>query len=113
MDTKKAAAALYGGKVDEESKTGVAYRNAAKPAPAAKNLPGPKPAPIATRMYPVGVPAQYVFTVPNDLKHLGLVHDEESHKTFSDTARKMGLSQEKAQELVDLHLRKAYGGKKK
>lgn len=54
-------------------------------------------------------PEEYVFTAPEDLAHLGLVHDEEMHQEYSALARSMNLDQVSAQKLLDLHLRKVYG----
>jgi hypothetical protein len=47
--------------------------------------------------------------VPDDLKHLGLAHDEQRFQEFTTVAREMGLSQSAAQRLVDLHLRQKHG----
>ena len=79
------------------------------PAPSAPPTPGKD---LASRLYGESVPDKYdLFTVPEDLKHLNLGHDEPRFQEFSATARQMGLSQAKAQELVNLHLRHAYGGR--
>jgi hypothetical protein len=100
-----------------------------KPAEPAAPAPSPTPAPpapataaptpatpekdLASRLYGESVPDKYdLFTVPEELKHLNLGHDEPRFQEFSATARQMGLSQAKAQELVNLHLRHAYGGKR-
>ena len=80
-----------------------------KPTPPAPPTPEKD---LASRLYVESVPDKYdLFTVPEDLKHLNLAHDEPRFQEFSATARQMGLSQSKAQELVNLHLRHAYGGK--
>jgi hypothetical protein len=84
-----------------------------KPAPpptddaAAKMFPnsGP-PAPA-----PEGPPEKYEFVVPEEFHHLGLTYDEPSHQEFSKIARSMGLSNARAQELVNFHLRRVYGKK--
>lgn len=68
---------------------------------------------LANKLFGDGPPDKYLFTVPQDLSHLGLVHDEAKHSEFSVLAKSMGLSQARAQELVNHHLRAAYGGKKK
>lgn len=76
----------------------------------------PKPAEdLAARLFPHtddGVPEAYKFSVPEDLAHLGLVHDEARYQEFSTLAKSMGLSQSRAQALVEHHLRAAYGGGK-
>ncbi len=67
----------------------------------------------AVQASPGGPPDTYQpFKVPAELRHLGLTHDEEGFKTFSTTAKELGLSQDAAQRLVDLHLHRTYGKKK-
>lgn len=58
-----------------------------------------------------GPPEVYNFSIPPGLEHLGLQADEDAAVEFSVLARKHGLSQAKAQELVNYHLTRLHGRK--
>lgn len=63
----------------------------------------------AERMFGQSPPAEYVFTAPKGLEHL--VPDPEAHAEFSRMARDMGLSNAKAQQLLEVHLKRIHGKK--
>lgn len=63
----------------------------------------------AERLFGQSPPAEYKFTAPKGFEHL--VPDPVAHAEFSQIARGLGLSQAKAQSLVDLHIRRTFGGK--
>lgn len=57
-------------------------------------------------------PVYHRFDVPEDLAHLGLVHDPIQHREFSRLGFELGLDQEAAQKLITTHLRAAYRGRR-
>lgn len=68
--------------------------------------------PAAEKLFGNSAPGEYVWTVPEDLAHLGLVPDEKAASQFTILAKSMNLSQSKATELLHLHLRSVHGGGK-
>lgn len=71
----------------------------------------PEEVSAAVQASPGGPPAEYQFVIPQEFEHLGLTHDVEAQKSYSAEFRKMGLSQESVNSLINLHIRHNYGGK--
>lgn len=70
--------------------------------------PAPPPAP-AQPAAATQVPEAYAFSVPDDLKHLGLIDDPALAELYSQIATESGLSQAAAQRLLEVHLRSTFG----
>lgn len=82
------------------------------PATKDKETPEARSEQVESHLLDAPPPAEYVWEVPEDLAHLGLVPDPTAAAEFSKLARGMGLSQAKATQLLHHHLRSIHGSKR-
>ena len=93
--------------------------NQAAATPGQQTPPAPKegdegsPEDFNKAMAPALYDGAYTFEVPADLKHLGLVVNQQDSKEFTDLAKSIGIDNRKAQTLLEWQLRKLYGGRKR